>query len=172
MKDVGILVVGPPRSFVDATLRNEVADLEGRLRFIMTGWALHPVFGGEPLHPDDRVIGSLALGRIHLHHLVEAEICVLLVFLVGAADASIAAGLVRYPAARVGPPLPLFVLGAADRPAAFAATLRLSGELRAMRRPHEAACAAVREDDARFYAFSESVERARDSVRRIERDVG
>ena len=61
MKDVGVLIIGPPSRAADATFRNDVAALEGRLRFIFTGWELAPVFGGEPLHPEERVIGSLSI---------------------------------------------------------------------------------------------------------------
>jgi hypothetical protein len=172
MKDVGILTfAGGPRA-EDAAFRNDVAEIEGRLRFTYEGWHLHPVFGGEPFHPGDRAITSLRLGRLHVHHVIDAGACVLLLLLVGEVDARIVAEVVRYVDARMRPQVPLFVLGVDEAAAASSgAVLRVAGELRAIGRGHEAASAPVAEADPAFHAFSQRIEHARDAVRSARRDA-
>lgn len=171
MSDVGILTFVPAGRDRDQGFRNDVAEIEGRLRFIFTGWHLNPVFGGEPFHPGDRAITSLALGRLHLHHVVDAGACVLLLLLVGDVDARMAAEVARYADARIRPAVPLFLLGVEEVGGSLASALRVAGELRAMLRACDAAVAAIKEDDPGFHAFSKRIERSRDAVRSTRLDV-
>ena len=48
MTPVGIVTLVPAGRERDQKFQNDVAECEGRLRFILTGWELSPVFGGEP----------------------------------------------------------------------------------------------------------------------------
>lgn len=173
MKDTAILTLGPPGGAADAAFRNDVAEVEGRLRFILTGWHLAPVFGGEPCHPGDRLVTSLALGRLHLHHVVDAGACVLVLLLAGDVDARLAAEVVRYADARVRPPFPLFVLATREAgPGSKTSLLRVSGELRALGRAFDAADApAIREDDPAFHDWALRLESTRDAVRAVRRDL-
>jgi hypothetical protein len=176
MKDVAILTLGSAGTGGDAAFRNDVAELEGRLRFIFTGWELAPVFGGEPCHPGDRVVTSLALGRLHLHHVVDAGACVLVALLAGDVDPRLLAEVVRYADARARPPFPLFVMAPGEiGPAARVSLLRAAGELRAIGREADVAFVpAIHEDDPAFHAWAGRVEASRDAARpsRGARDVG
>jgi hypothetical protein len=172
VSDIGVLTIVPGGTEKDQRFRNDVAEMEGRLRFILNGFGFNPVFGGEPMHPGDRVVSSLSLARLHLHHIVDAGASVLVLVLVGEVDADMTSAIVRYLDARVDPPPPIFLLGVEEmgfRPEPV--VMRTSGELKALGRAHATGVGAVKKEDARFYAFFEGVEKARDDAVKVPREA-
>jgi hypothetical protein len=168
----GVLTFVPGGTDRDQRFRNDVAEIEGRLRFILTGKQLNPVFGGEPLHPGDRAITSPSLARLHLHHVVDGGACLLVLLLVGPVDPALVAAAVRYVDARVSPPLPLLLLAAAELGfAPHGPALAAAGELRAIGRDCEVHVAAIREDDPRFDDFYRRVDRTFEDAAAVRRDV-
>jgi hypothetical protein len=169
---VGVLTFRAPGSDAERLLDNVIAEIEGRLRFILTEEGLEPVFGSEPFDPAERAIGSPALARLHLQHVIGRLPPVLVILLAGDVDAAVVAALVRYLDARVSPPLSVFLLAADEGGfAAHASALRASGELAALGRPHDSAVAAIRREDPRFAGFLSRVAGARSDGAGVRREA-
>ncbi len=166
--DTGILTFLPPGWRSDVTRRNDLFALEERLRFTLSGWQLAPALGGEPFHPDEHFVDSISAARLQLHHLLERDVRVIVLFFPQTGGGRAATALVRYLDAIVSPPLPVVLLGFDGLDGGSGEAACVSAELRLVHRRHSVHVATVQESDRAFGAFGDDVEVLRDEARKFE----